>query len=517
MILIALPLATAFLIVLIGSRVAARWLSLAAVALLAGLAPFWFAEVLRNGPMAIVLADVLPPLGIAFGLDALSAGFVLLIAASGLLVLLYSVPYIPHAGQFEGAKKAETRYYALFLLLLAGSFGLVMTRDIFNLFVFFEILCISSYILVAYSQEERSLEAGIKYMILGSIGSAFMLVAIGLSYRVAGSLAMTDIGQALATAPHGYALLVAVLFTLGFGIEAAIFPLNTWLPDAHSSAPSSISAVLSGFVIEVALVVLVRIGITVFGTLMEPAMGVLALAGVVVGELAALGQKELKRTLAFSSIGQVGIMLFAFSLGTQSGDWAGLGQLLMHTGAKSALFLVSGYFILRTGSHEIEAYRGLARRMPAAAAFFSLAALSLVGMPPFFGFFTKFRIIEVAAAARSALGYAGIVVILFGTVIEAVYLFRIVRVLYGGVTAAAAASANGATIGGLGAPGSIADSTLLSVAGAPSSVPTLARADLPALAWIAVAAFVALVLVGGFAFPWFDQALQPVAAALAAL
>lgn len=509
MILIALPLATAFLIVLIGSRVAARWLALAAVALLTGLAPFWFADILRNGPMSIVLADVLPPLGIAFGLDALSAGFVLLIAVSGLLVLLYSVPYIPHAGQFEGAKKAETRYYALFLLLLAGSFGLVMTKDIFNLFVFFEILCISSYILVAYSQEERSLEAGIKYMILGSIGSAFMLVAIGLSYRVAGSLAMSDIGLALAAAPHGYALLVAVLFTLGFGIEAAIFPLNTWLPDAHSSAPSSISAVLSGFVIEVALVVLVRIGITVFGTLMEPALGVLALAGVVVGELAALGQKELKRTLAFSSIGQVGIMLFAFSLGTQSGDWAGLGQLLMHAGAKSALFLVSGYFILRTGSHEIESYRGLARRMPAAAAFFSLAALSLVGMPPFFGFFTKFRIIEVAAAARSALGYAGIVVILFGTVIEAVYLFRIVRVLYGGAIEGARSAALvgievGATAG--------ADSATAATRAANG-----ARADLPALAWIAVAGFIVVILVGGFAFPWFDQALQPIAAALAAL
>ncbi len=200
---------------------------------------------------------------------------------------------------------------------------------------------------------------------------------------------------------------------------------------------------------------------------------------------------------------------------------------------------MSGYFILRTGSHEIESYRGLARRMPAAAAFFSLAALSLVGMPPFFGFFTKFRIIEVAAAARSALGYAGIVVILFGTVIEAVYLFRIVRVLYGQAAESVSVSAQSARSGALvqieatsgaaalGAPESASDAPhgtagTLAVAtelagGAPHGGLSTDRADLPILAWIAVAGFVALVLVGGFAFPWFDQALQPIAAALAAL
>jgi formate hydrogenlyase subunit 3/multisubunit Na+/H+ antiporter MnhD subunit len=243
--------------------------------------------------------------------------------------------------------------------------------------------------------------------------------------------------------------------------------------------------VLSGFVIEVALVVLVRLSLNIFSGTMLLVLGVLALAGVLVGEMAALGQKELKRALAFSSIGQVSMMLFAFTLGSEIGRWAGFGQLLMHAGAKSALFLVSGYFIVRTGSHEIEAYRGLGRKMPAASAFFAIAALSLVGMPPFFGFFTKLRILEAAAAAHSGIGYAGIVVILFATVIESIYLFRIVRTLYG--------------------------------ANAEAAVSSSAGGDLPVFAWIAVAGFVLLVLVGGFIIPSFDRLLQPMAAVLATI
>lgn len=483
MLLIALPLGSAFLIVLLGSKPAAKIIAIAATAILAALTPVWLTAAISK-PFVIVLADVLPPLGIAFGLDAVSAGFALLIALSSLLILVYSLPYIPLAADFTGKEKAEVRYYAIFLLLLAGAFGLVMTKDIFNLFVFFEILCISSYLLVSYTQDVRALEAGFKYMVLGSIGSAFMLVGIGLSYRLSGSLAMADVAKALAQAPHAYSTLVSVLFILGFGVEAAIFPLNSWLPDAHASAPSSISAILSGYVIEVALVVLVRLTMNVFSTAMLPILSVLALAGVIVGEMAALGQKELKRTLAFSSIGQVSMMLFAFSFGSNMSSWAGLGQLLMHAGAKSALFLVSGFFIIRTGSHEIAEYRGLSKSMPVASAFFAMASLSLVGMPPFFGFFTKLRILEMAASTKSLIGIAGLVVILFATVIESIYLFRIVRILY--------------------------------LAKENRSVVTSAN-DLPVLALLAAGGFIVLIVIGGFVFPIFDGALQPMAAALATI
>ncbi len=425
------PLAAAFLMVFVNHKTFAAALALLVSAGLGALALSWLPYALQAA-QPVVVAAIPAPLGIPLTLDALGTGLALIVAVSVLLVVLYSTAYMKDS-------HAPVTYYAVLMLLMTSSFGLVLTRDIFNLFVFFEILCIASYILVSWEQTGAALEAAFKYMVLGSIGSTFILVAIALAYKVAGSLAMADIAAAFATAPKGYAVLAGVLFLFGMGVEAAIFPVNTWLPDAHSSAPSSISAILSGFVIELSLVVAFRVLTTVFGALdLLPVFGVLALAGVLVGEFAAYSQTELKRALAYSSIGQIGVMLFALSLGTPEGGRAALQHLLMHSGAKSALFLSAGYFILRTGNRDIGAYRGLGRRMPVTGALFALAALSLIGLPPLFGFFTKFQVLSAAAAQNGALAWIGIAVILLGTILEAVYFFRVVRTLFSADDAAPA-------------------------------------------------------------------------------
>lgn len=480
--LVVLPLAAAFFIALVGNRSVAR-----IVALLAALGTVWIAAAWLIPSLtvttSIVVGGIAAPFGIGLAIDALGAGFALLVAVSLTLVVLYSFSYI---GGDHGEGN-EARYYAVLLLLGAASFGLLLTRDLFNLFVFYEILCIASYILVAYGQDRRALEASFKYMVLGSLGSLLMLIAIGLAYRAAGSLAMADIAAALADGEPGYALLTALLFFFGMAIEAAIFPVNTWLPDAHSSAPSSISAVLSGFVIELALVVLLRVMGTVFASVdLVSMLSVLALIGVIVGEIAAFSQTELKRMLAYSSMGQVGLILFALSLGTVAGREAGLTHLLMHTGAKSALFLIAGYFILRTEHHEIDSYRGLAARMPISSVLFALAALSLVGVPPLFGFFSKFRILSAASAVGGAVAWGGIAVILAATVLEGFYLFRVVRVLFERDPARETA--------------------------APA-----ARGEAAAPALVAMALFVLLVVLGGIVLPKFDLILGPAASVLAVL
>jgi len=432
---IVVPLAAAFLTVLVNRNAGARTLALLTTLALTALAWFWFRSDLSS-PVSVVIAGIAAPFGIQLSMDRLSAVLALLISASGFLIVVYSQSYLK-------SDESQSKHYAVLMLLMAASFGILLTRDLFNLFVFYEILCISSYILVASEETKASFEASLKYLLLGSVGSLFMLIAIGMAYRVSGSLAMSDIANALGKADSTYAMLTAALFVLGMGIEAAIFPVNTWLPDAHSSAPSSISAVLSGFVIELALIVLLRITMTVFSSvnLMLP-MRYMALAGIVIGELAAFGQTELKRTLAYSSMGQVGIMLFALSLGTEAGRAAGMAHLVMHTGAKSVLFLIAGYFIIRTGKRDINSYKGLGKRMPLTGVFFVIAALSLVGVPPLFGFFTKFKVLSAAAASGATGAWTGIVVILFGTVLEASYLFRVVRTLYGD-TAAAKVKAEG--------------------------------------------------------------------------
>jgi len=502
---IAIPLGTAFLIVLTGNRGAAKVLAILASAAVAAISIGWILPLVAGAgsgaapgavaPVVVRLGGVDALLGIALVLDSLGAGLTFLVSVSLLLVTIYSLGYIPAGAGLHGKRRPdEVRYYAVLMLLGAASFGLILTRDLFNLFVFYEILCISSYILVAYEEDDRALEASMKYMLLGSVGSLLMLAAIGLAYRVTGSLAMSDVATALAAVPAPYALVTALLFLFGMGLEAAIFPVNAWLPDAHSSAPSSISAVLSGFVIELALVVLFRVGMTVFAAVdLLTILPVLAIAGILVGEIAAWAQTELKRTLAYSSIGQIGIILFALSLGTRIGAQAALGHLFMHAGAKSVLFLVAGYFILRTGSHRIGDYRGLAARMPVSATLFAIAALSLLGVPPLLGFFTKFRIVAAAAAATggggagSGLIWFGIAAILFGTVLEGAYLFRIVTTLFDRTGAAAPAG---------GRTGS-------------------AELDLPAM--VAVAVFVALLIFGVLVLPWIDGIVNPAATVLASL
>lgn len=506
--LIALPLGTAFLIVLLGRSVVAKTLAVVATLALVGIA------VTALGPSlgqthVVELGAVAAPLGISLALDGLGAGLALLVAVSLFLVTVYSLGYIPAgAGLHTTHRPDELRYYAVLMLLAAASFGLILTRDLFNLFVFYEILCIASYILVAFEQDDRALEASMKYMILGSVGSLLMLIAIGLAYRVAGSLAMDDVAVALAAAPAPYTLITALLFLFGMGLEAAIFPVNAWLPDAHSSAPSSISAVLSGFVIELALIVLFRIGMTVFASVnLLGILQIVAIAGIVVGEVAAWSQTELKRTLAYSSIGQIGIMLFALSLGTTLGTQAALAHIFMHAGAKSVLFLVAGYFILRTGSHEITAYRGLARRMPVSTVLFALAALSLLGVPPLLGFFTKFRVVAAAAGAAAvietggALVWVGVAAILFGTVLEGAYLFRVVRTLFDTAAESAGSAGSGAT----------AD------AEATQHARVVRRAEMDAPALVAVALFTVVLVLGAFVLPAIDGLINPAAASLASL
>ena len=473
MLFIIAPLAAAFLMIFINRRGAALALSLLTPAGLAILGVSWLpATLVRAQP--IVVASIKAPLGIPLSLDALGAGMAILVAVSSVLIVLYSSSYI-HRGHHE------VRYYAVVMILLTSAFGLVLTRDIFNLFVFFEILCISSYILVSWEQSGAALEASFKYMVLGSIGSTFLLVSIALAYKAAGSLAMADIAVAFDSAPRGYVIMAAVTFLFGVGVEAAIFPVNSWLPDAHSSAPSSISAILSGFVIELALVVTFRVLNTVFAAAdVLPLLQIIAIAGVLVGEFSAFGQKDLKRMLAYSSISQIGIMLFALSLGSTAGAQAGLSHLLMHAGAKSALFLIAGYFILRTGSRLIDDYTGLGYRMPVSAALFGLAALSLVGAPPLFGFFTKFQILAAAAATGGGLAWFGIASILSGTVLEAVYLFRVIRVLF-----------------------------------AQPAERSRVEMDLPAL--VSVALFTALVVFGALLLPSLSSMIGPIADGLATL
>ncbi len=378
-----------------------------------------------KSPIIVSIGGWLPPFCINLVVGPVGILFSTIIALAGLLVSIYAIDYIK-----EGAIE---KYHILYTLLLTGATGVVLTGDIFNLFVFFEILCISSYALVAYSGNKQGIESAAKYLIQGSVGSSLMLIAIALLYGLFGTLNMADIARNISSVSSIELFVPLVLFITGLGVEAAIFPLNAWLPDAHSSAPAPVSAVLSGIAIEVGLYAVARIVFTLFGAssifLFLSLLGILTL---IVGEMSAFAQNNIKRMLAYSSIGQIGLILFALGIGTSYGVAGGLFQIISHSLAKTLLFLAVGYMIYRAGSMEISDFEGVGRKMPLTSFAFTIGVFSLIGLPPFAGFSSKFLIIYAGLAKQEMIFTVLIALVLFCTVIEGAYFFKLIQVLYFG-------------------------------------------------------------------------------------
>jgi proton-translocating NADH-quinone oxidoreductase chain N len=379
--------------------------------------------VVLQKPEVVSIGGFPPPFSINLVAGPLGVGLSALIALVGLAVSIYAIGYIR-----EGAQE---KYHVLYLLLLTGATGAVLTGDIFNLFVFYEILCISSYALVAYLGDRSGIEAAVKYLIQGSVGSGLILIGIAILYGLFGTLNMAQIAQNINSVSSLSVFVPLVLLITGFGVEAAVFPLNAWLPDAHSSAPSSISAILSGIAIKVGIYAVARVIFTISGTSnIFHFLLLLGLITLLVGEMSAFKQNNIKRMLAYSSMGQVGLIVFAFGIGTSAGIAGGLFQIVSHALAKSALFLAVGYMIYRTGSMAISSMNGIGKRMPFVSFACVIAAFSLVGLPPFAGFPSKFLIVRAALAQGDVLFTVLIGIVLVGTVIEGAYFFRVVQALY---------------------------------------------------------------------------------------
>ena len=423
--LIALPFLGAFLIPLVGlaSKRLSHYIPAAVMLTNLGISLALLPQVMRS-PIVISISGWTAPLAINFVVGPLGLGLVILISLVGFLVTVYGVGYIH--------EEPKEKYHILILTLLTGATGMVLTGDIFNLFVFFEILSLSSYALTGYNRDRGGTEAAIKYLIQGSIGSAFILIGIALLYGITGTLNMADIAAHIAGADPTLLFMAMSLLIVGFGVEAAIFPLNAWLPDAHSSAPSSVSAILSGIAIETGAYAVARIVYTVFDS--HGIMLILAILGVItllLGEMSAFRQKsDIKRLLAYSSIGQMGLIMLAFGIASDAGVFAALFQLVSHTLAKALLFMASGYIIYRVGSKKLSALAGLGRKMPFTGAMIAVAVLSLVGVPPFAGFMSKFSIVRAALAQHSATYTGLIVLVLLATVIEVGYFMKLLQIMF---------------------------------------------------------------------------------------
>jgi multicomponent Na+:H+ antiporter subunit D len=343
-----------------------------------------------------------PPVGIGMVLDGLTVFMLVTVNLIATCVAVYAVNYME---KFT----AKWKFYTLFLLMLAGMNGVVVTGDIFNLFVFLEIAAVASYALVAFGTEKHELEAAFKYAVMSTVGSLFILLGIVFLYSYTSTLNMADIAGVLMGKAHANIILMtSVLFIMGFGLKSALVPFHAWLPDAHPSAPAPISAMLSGVLIKsLGIYALCRIFFNVLGMtpMVSSILMFLAVLSMVVGVVLAIGQWDFKRLLAYHSISQIGYVILGISLGTPLGIIGGLFHLFNHSVFKSLLFLNSGAVEYATGTRDLQKMGGLGKKMPLTCATNMIASMSIAGIPPFNGFWSKLLII-IAAVEAGRLGYA---------------------------------------------------------------------------------------------------------------
>jgi len=391
--LVAIPLFCGFLFSIFSKKaVIAKILSVISACLILVISILLFKTELR-----ISVGGWKPPLGISISYDGFTAIMIVIVAFISLSSIIYSLGYMKRY-------TSQAKYYALFFLMLAGMNGVLITGDIFNMYVFIEIASIASYVLVGFGVENEELEASFKYIVQGSIGSAFIFVGIAVMYATFGTLNMADIALKMkALNVKGASVYLSLAFFLmGFSLKAALFPFHAWLPDAHPSAPAPISAMLSGLLVKaIGIYSIMRITFSAYG-FNESIQNIFLILGslsMIIGVLLALGQWDYKRLCAYHSVSQLGYIMIAFGVATPLGIAAGIFHLLNHSVFKSLLFLNAGAVEYVTGTRDLRKLGGIKSAMPIAGSTSMIASLSISGIPPFNGFFSKVMIIFACIAA----------------------------------------------------------------------------------------------------------------------
>ncbi len=396
----------------------------------AGLSIYGFIAYLNDAPLRYYFGAWEPPVGIEFVYDGLSAFVVLVINVVAFIVLIHSRPLAP----IEFPKK-QMAYYTVVMLMMLGFNGMVLTGDLFNLFVFLEIASLSMYALIAIGEKAAPFSA-FRYLIIGTAGGTLYLLGAGFLYTVTGTLNIIDMAPMIPEFADNRAVVTAViLMVTGIGLKAALFPMHGWLPDSYTYASSTSSALVAPIGTKVAAYVLIRIMLYLFDIelidLVVPVswiLGVLACIGILYGSIMAIAQNELKRMLAYSSISQIGYVIMGIALANPFGFAGALLHLLNHAIMKACLFMVSGNLRLKEGHTDISKFDHTYRKKyPWTMLSFTVAAISMVGLPPLAGFFSKWYLVLGTVEAGNWLFLS---VILVSSLLNAVYFFRILEKVY---------------------------------------------------------------------------------------
>ncbi len=365
--------------------------------------------------------------------DDFSKIFAVIMTFIGLIITIYSVGY------FKG--KVYSNRYFFFLFLMQGTLiGVVTSTDFASLYLFWELMTWTSYLLVIHEQTQKALKAGFKYFIMCTSGAYLMLLALLILHAEFGSFEYSIISEQLHLLTPTLLFALVIMFIIGFGVKAGLVPMHSWLPDAHPVAPSSISAPMSGILTKVGIYGLILVVSIVFGKDLIRTLGVtenyanialfVSLLGALTllfGEFMALVQKDIKRMLAYSTMAQIGEIVITLGIGTYLSMIGSLYHVLNHSIMKNLLFLAVGALIYRLKSQEIEKFKGIGTQMPITSLFFGIGILAIMGLPPFNGFISKYLMLYASVEA----GHIELaVLILFGSVIGGFYYVKLLRIIF---------------------------------------------------------------------------------------
>jgi multicomponent Na+:H+ antiporter subunit D len=389
-----------------------------------------FITYLQTGSIRYFFGGWEPPIGIEFVYDGLSGFILIVINSVAFLALIYAKK--PGRMEFQGK---ELAYYALAMLMMLGFNGMVLTGDLFNLYVFLEISSLSSYALISIGNKPAPF-AAFRYLIVGTAGGTLYLLGVGFLYTNTGTLNIIDMSAMLPMLVDNSSVVTAlILMVVGIGVKAAIFPLHGWLPDSYTYASTPSSTLIAPIGTKVAAYILFRIMLYLFGIELTDAVfplsyivGVFACIGIIYGSVMAIAQTEMKRMLAYSSVSQIGYIIMGLSLANPFGFAGALLHVLNHAVMKACLFMITGNLRYKEGHSNISLFNDSYRiKYPWTMASFSVAAISMVGLPPLAGFFSKWYLV-LGTIDNS--NWIFLAVIIVSSLLNAVYFFRILEKVY---------------------------------------------------------------------------------------
>lgn len=387
-------------------------------------------QVIAQGGKAIhyYMGGWQPPIGIEFVLDPLNSILAVLVTFLSMMVALYGKPFLKNEDWLHVGG-----YYTLFGLLTVGLCGMIITGDVFNLYVYLEIMSLSGYGLIALGGK-KSMLAAFRYLLMGTIGASLYLLGVGYMYALTGTLNMADMAQRVIPFINSPLVAMAVAcFIIGFGIKMALFPLHGWQPDAYTFSHPAAAPFIAGLMSKAPAYALIRFMYYIFkvdSPIIHSALnviGILGIAGMLIGSFMALAQYDLRRMLAYSSVAQIGYIAIGVAMGNVYGFIGAVLHIINHAFMKSALFLVTGGICYRFGEVNIYRLGGLNRKMMFSSVTITLASLSMIGLPPTAGFFSKWYLMLGSYTGHQ---YIYIPVLVISSLLNAIYFFRIIEQMF---------------------------------------------------------------------------------------